>query len=219
MKRLLLLTLIIVIFNSCGNSEKNTISAGAKAIELEEIEYPENYLKQEIVDSTGLKTVQIDSLHYKIKWKYFNDYFKVKHIIDTLTKIDSFYNYSNDTLIGFGLRTYPSSADIGKWKMKTKDYKDTLIDHDLKWECNYFDALKIAEKEGFALPNIEVYEGTTKTSKGLSFIWYIKHSDYINSIKTSNLDHLTVNASTCECLIYNHKNKLVKSSKNQKSTE
>lgn len=208
--------ILLFITCSCNNAEEKKAPVEKTSIDLEEISYPENYSKIEFIDSNGVKTVHIDSLLYEIRWKYHNESLKIKHVIDTLIKIDSFYTYSNDSLIGYGLRTYPNNASIGKWKVKTKNYEDSIIDHNEKWNCNYFDALIIAEENGFKLPNIEVSEGSYSPSSGLSYKWHIKKTDYPYPPNSDVPYSIVIDKRSCICYLYNKKNRQLFNEKVQK---
>lgn len=199
--------IILLTIYSCNRPEGNTIPSEKALTKIESIGYPDNYSKVEFVDSNGLKTVHIDSLHYKIRWRYHNEHFKIKHIIDTLIKIDSFYTFSNDSLIGYGLRTYPNNSSIGKWKIKTENYQDSIVDHDKKWNCNYFDALKIAEKSGFMLPNIEVIEGAYFTSKGYLRGWNFEKINHQDTLDRNEPHFISISFKTGEYTLYNRDKK------------
>lgn len=168
------LILIVFLIYSCNNTEEKNAQIPEETSQKEERIYPDNYSKREFIDSAGAKTIEIDSLHYKISKKQFGERITIIHRVDTIVKIDSFKVYKNDSLITSGLRTYPNNADIGKWVVKTKEYKDSIIDHAKKWNCNYFDALKMVENEGFELVNIEASKGTFVESDGVYEKWFFE---------------------------------------------
>lgn len=213
--------MIFLFAYSCGGNEKTENSILVQETEkFAESEYPENYSKHEFIDSNGIRNIQIDSLQYKISWRYPNDHFKIKHIIDTIIKIDSFYTFNYDTLTSYGLRTYPNNADIGIWKVKTKQYQDSIIDHDARWKCNYYDALKIAEKEGFELPCIEVSEGSYSQSSGLSYKWHIEKTDCPNtSNSVHNAHYIIIEKRSCIYYLYNKEFRQLFPKENQKHNE
>lgn len=204
-----ILILFLFLFFSCNNTEENNTHIVEETIQKEELIYPDNYSKREFIDSVGAKTISIDSLHYKINIKQFDERIKVVHRVDTIVKIDSFKVYKNDSLITSGLRTYPNSADIGKWVVKTKEYKDSIINHDKKWKCNYFDALKIVENEGFELVNIEASQGTFDSSDGIYEKWFFKVINDSKPVTRRSIHYIIIDKMTCELSFHDEKSRLI----------
>lgn len=110
-------------------------------------------------------------------------------------------------MITSGLRTYPNNADIGKWVVKTKEYKDSIIDHDKKWNCNYFDALKMVENEGFELVNIEASKGTFVESDGVYEKWFFEIVNDSKPAYFKDVHHIVIDKITCELLYFDEKAK------------
>ncbi len=61
------LILIVFLIYSCNNTEKKNTQIPEETTQKEERINPDNYSKREFIDSVGAKTIEIDSLHYKIK--------------------------------------------------------------------------------------------------------------------------------------------------------
>lgn len=111
--------------------------------------------KREYTDST-FKYIEYDSAQFRIQYKYFlnNGELFAIHKIDTVQKIDSVSYFKKNVISWKELRTYPNGIHIGKWyKIKTKkpfaNYDDSL-------QVNYWEAIDLAQKKGFELPEIEV---------------------------------------------------------------
>jgi antitoxin component YwqK of YwqJK toxin-antitoxin module len=151
--------LIILIFtlHACSSPPKKQTNEDSKNQMESELSSSEN--KNLNIDNTSLEREYIDSANFHIirgNYKSGSKYIEVYE--NKSTKLDNWKEYyENGQLKEVGLMTYSNHILVGIWKYYSKNGKiDSIVDYDKKYPVSYFEALKIAEKKGFKMPEIEV---------------------------------------------------------------
>jgi antitoxin component YwqK of YwqJK toxin-antitoxin module len=114
----------------------------------------------------------LDSANYHIiRGKYISGNKFIEVYENKLTKLDRRKEYyENGQLKEEGIMTNANHIYVGVWKYySTAGKLDSIIDYDKKYPISYFDALKIAEKKGFKMPDVEV----TLQVDSLNTLWQI----------------------------------------------
>jgi hypothetical protein len=137
-----------LVLQSCAQQKTDQTATTAEVVN--------NDARREYVDST-YRYVEYDSAHYHIQFKYFlkkGELFAV-HVIDTLQKIDS-VTYFKKNIPSFTRKTTaPNAVDIGKWYTLHPE-RSVYANFDDSLKVNYWEALEMAQKRGFSLPELEV---------------------------------------------------------------
>jgi hypothetical protein len=114
----------------------------------------------------------IDSANFSIiRGKYVSGAKFIEVYQNNLTKLDNWKEYyENGQLKEEGIMTNAHHNYVGIWKFYSPIGKlDSIIDYDKKYSISYFDALEIAEKKGFKMPDMEV----TLQVDSLNTFWQI----------------------------------------------
>lgn len=114
----------------------------------------------------------IDSANFSIiRGKYISGAKFIDVYENKLTKLDHWKEYyENGQLKEEGIMTNGNHIYVGIWKYYSNSGKvDSIIDHDKKYPISYYSALRIAEKKGFKMPNMEV----TLQVDSLNIFWQV----------------------------------------------
>lgn len=189
MKNIFIIIFSSILALSCSVKDKKVdanIQSKKNNIEVDSSSFPENYKK--VIDSLG--NIYIDSLQCKISIRHLNKQYLIKHVIDTLIKIDSIFMYDKvlNELSTLNVRTYPNGAEIGKWMVFKNREVDSIIDKDAGLLVNYYTAIDTAKKYNFKFPNIEFIEGYDLGSFNEK-MWMIKRTNIISD-SVSTIDSI-----------------------------
>ncbi|XOV66571.1 MAG: hypothetical protein ACFHU9_13165 [Fluviicola sp.] len=120
-----------------------------------------------ITDGFG-KRVYFDSSHYSIIRRWHEDtILMLESITNRNTKIESWIEYySNGKVKDSGEMTSVNHNKIGEWKYYSESGKlDSIINYDSKYPISYKKALSIAAKNGYFMPEIEIFQSIEENNR------------------------------------------------------
>lgn len=174
---------IILIFTltSCSSSTDRQARDNPKD-SLVQATSTNNYETRDTLRTSGYREYLDSGNFHIIRGKYVSGNKFIDVYENKLTKLDNWKEYyENGQLKEEGIMTNAHHYYVGIWKYySTKGKLDSTIDYNKKYPISYFDALKIAEKKGFKMPDMEV----TLQVDSLNTFWQIarwaeneKHSE------------------------------------------
>jgi hypothetical protein len=151
--------LIILIFTltACSSPTDKQTSDNSKD-SLFQVSDTINHETKDILRTNGDREY-IDSANFQIiRGKYVSGNKFIDVYENKLTKLDNWKEYyENGQLKAEGIMTNGNHIYVGIWKYYSNLGKvDSMIDHDKKYPISYYSALRIAEKKGFKMPDMEV---------------------------------------------------------------
>lgn len=117
-----------------------------------------NYETKDTLRTSGDREY-LDSANFSIiRGKYVSGVKFIEVYQNKLTKLDDWKEYyENGQLKEEGIMTNAHHNYIGVWKYYSSTGKlDSIVNYDKKYPISYFTALRIAEKKGFKMPDMEV---------------------------------------------------------------
>lgn len=112
-------------------------------------------------DETAGKREYYDSANFNvIIGRYVSGELFLKSYGNKLTKLDSWEQYyKNGQLKKIGTMTTGNHIYVGIWKYYSQSGKlDSVVNYNKKFRISYFEAIKIAKKNGFEMPEMEIEE-------------------------------------------------------------
>lgn len=149
--------LSILIVASCSNPTDPESTHNPEVSFTESINAVSNTSAD--TSSTSGERTYTDSAHFHIiRGKYVSGNRFIEVYQNTQTKLDHWKEfYENGQLKQEGMMTSVHNNYVGEWKYFSHTGQlDSVVDYDKKYPVSYFAALKIAEKNGFKMPDIEV---------------------------------------------------------------
>jgi len=137
----------------------------------------------------------IDSANFHIiRGKYISGAKFIDVYENKLTKLDNWKAYyENGKLKEEGIMTNANHIYLGVWKYYSNAGEiDSIIDYDKKYTISYFTALKIAEKKGFKMPDMEV---TLKVDSVNTF-WQVAKWTENNNYSGQTADAILIDTKT-----------------------
>lgn len=130
----------------------------------------------------------IDSANFRISRKRYDSGNIFKEVYsDKLSKLDHHKAYyENGQLKEEGMLTSNNQIYVGIWKYYSNSGKlDSMVNYDKKYRITYFKAIKIAEKHGFKMPEMEIdlkHEIKNTFWEITTWEYFETHSNSVNSI-------------------------------------
>ncbi len=163
-------TILILTLTACTNTIDKQVHDNGTDSFVQAANTP-NYEIKDTLRKSGDREY-IDSANFSIiRGKYVSGAKFIEIYQNKLTKLDNCKEYyENGQLKEEGIMTNAHHNYVGVWKYYSTTGKlDSVIDYDKKYSISYFDALKIAEKKGFEMPDMEV----TLQVDSLNTFWQI----------------------------------------------
>lgn len=149
--------ILILTLTACSNSVKNQANGRLQDSNTQVTNTIIRVTKDTL--RTNGDREYIDSANFHIiRGKYISGAKFIEVYENKLTRLDNWKEYyENGQLKEEGIMTNANHIYAGVWKYYSNTGKtDSIIDYDKKYTISYFTALKIADKKGFKMPDMEV---------------------------------------------------------------